>query len=246
MPRSAIVLGAGGARGFAHMGVLYALEELGLKPDIVVGCSMGALIGALYALRGSFQEAERVLRDMEKKVDPLKHSEVEGYLSGYFRETKIEDMDLRFACVAADITRRGAVFLPWLAREVVFAQGALWPAIRASIGTPIIFPELRYQGMILVDGGILDPIPAWVAKELGAERVLSVEIASIPRPGRLIRRGIFALWGYRTHKARKSAMAVSDTYIRIRLPYRSLDFHKGEEIARAGYRAFMRAFKKSA
>jgi NTE family protein len=242
MPRRALVLGAGGARGFVHMGVLYALERAGLRPDILIGCSIGALIGALYALKGSFAEAERVLREMSKI--PLSRDWIEGYLSEYFGNTLIEEMALGFACVSVDIRSPGAGVFPQLAREVVFRRGPLWPAIRASIGTPVIFPVFSYRGMRLVDGGILDPVPAWVAKEMGAERIVSVEVAGTPTIGGLIRKGIFAQWGYRVHRAKRRAMAVSDLYLRITLPYRSLDFNKGEEIAVAGYRAFIRASER--
>ena len=244
MPERALVLGAGGARGFAHMGVLYALERSGIRPDMVIGCSIGALIGALYALRGSFAEAESVLREMGKWPDPLNRERIEGYLSEYFGNTLIEEMALGFACVSADISRPGASLLAHTAREVVFKAGPLWPAVRASIGTPIIFPAFRYHGMKLVDGGILDPVPAWTAKEMGAERIISVEIAGPRTPGGFIRRGVFAQWGYRIHKAKKRARAVSDVYVRILLPYRSLDFSKGEEIAIAGYRAFAGALER--
>lgn len=181
---NALVLGGGAAKGFAHIGVVKALEEAGFRPDLVVGCSMGALVGAFYSdgvkphiMRG----IARMVSGTKKKASdfiPAKlsssalfdASKIEEFLVDFFGERRIEELPLRFACVAVDIAE---------GEELVFDAGLIAPAVRASISIPGVFPPLRRGKMILVDGGLLDPVPVRVARDMGAKRVLAVNV--IPR-----------------------------------------------------------------
>lgn len=181
--RNALVLGGGAARGFAHVGVVRALEEAGFNPDLVVGCSAGALVGAFYAdgVRSHIMRGiTRMVSGTKKKASefiPAKPSasalfdasKIEGFLVDFFGERKIEDIPTRFACVAVDIIE---------GQELVFDSGLVAPAVRASISIPGVFPPLRRGKMILVDGGLLDPVPVRVARDMGAERVLAVNVIS--------------------------------------------------------------------
>jgi len=179
----ALVLGGGAARGFAHVGAIRALEEVGFRPDLVVGCSMGALVGAFYAdgvkshiMRG----ITRMVSGTKKKASdfiPAKlsssalfdASKIEEFLVDFFGLRRIEELSVPFACVAVDIVE---------AEELVFDSGLIAPAVRASISIPGVFPPLRRGKMILVDGGLLDPVPVRVARDMGAEKVLAVNVIS--------------------------------------------------------------------
>lgn len=179
----ALVLGGGAARGFAHVGVVRALEEAGFRPDLVVGCSMGALVGAFYAdgVRSHIMRGiTRMVSGTKKKASdfiPVKPSssalfdasKIEEFLMNFFGERKIEELSTPFACVAVDIME---------GEELVFDSGLVAPAVRASISIPGVFPPLRRGKMILVDGGLLDPVPVRVARDMSAERVLAVNVIS--------------------------------------------------------------------
>ncbi|MEO0179696.1 MAG: patatin-like phospholipase family protein [candidate division WOR-3 bacterium] len=181
--RNALVLGGGSARGFAHVGVVRALDEFGFRPDLVVGCSMGALVGAFYAegVKSHIMLGiTRMVSGTKKKASefiPVKPSasalfdatKIEEFLINFFGERRIEELSVPFACVAVDISD---------GQEVLFDSGLVAPAIRASISIPGVFSPLRRGRMILVDGGLLDPVPVGVARELGAERVLAVNVMS--------------------------------------------------------------------
>ena len=180
---NALVLGGGAARGFAHVGVVRALEEAGFKPDLVVGCSMGALVGAFYAdgVRSHIMRGiTKMVSGTKKKASdfiPAKPSasalfdasKIEEFLIDFFGQRKIEELSVPFACVAVDIIE---------GQELVFDSGLVAPAVRASISIPGVFPPLRRGKMILVDGGLLDPVPVRVARDMGAERVLAVNVIS--------------------------------------------------------------------
>ncbi len=184
--RWALVLGGGAARGFAHVGVIRALEERGFKPSLVVGCSMGALVGAFYALGTRPRAMEGIARfisgDPKKAraflpVRPsaqglLDPSKVEDMLESFFGGVKIEDLEVPFAAVATDIVSK---------EEVVFTSGGVAPAVRASISIPGLFPPVRFGKRVLVDGGVLDPVPVRVARKLGAERVVVVNVVKDAR-----------------------------------------------------------------
>lgn len=179
----ALVLGGGAARGFAHVGVVRALEEAGFRPDLVVGCSMGALVGAFYAdgVRSHIMRGiTRMVSGTKKKASdfiPVKPSssalfdasKIEEFLMNFFGERKIEELSTPFACVAVDIME---------GEELVFDSGLVAPAVRASISIPGVFPPLRRGKMILVDGGLLDPVPVRVARDMSAGRVLAVNVIS--------------------------------------------------------------------
>jgi len=181
--KNALVLGGGAARGFAHVGVVRALEEVGFKPDLVVGCSMGALVGAFYAdgVRSHIMRGiTRMVSGTKKKASefiPAKlsssalfdASKIEEFLVDFFGQRKIGDLQAPFACVAVDIVE---------GEELIFDSGLVAPAVRASISIPGVFPPLKRGKMILVDGGLLDPVPVRIARDMGAERVLAVNVIS--------------------------------------------------------------------
>ena len=180
-----VVLGGGGPRGFAHLGVLHALELAGVPVDVVGGTSIGAVMGALWAQ--GLPHAERVERALRAftRSGPLMSptlplvaissgNRVDRLLAEFFGGTSIENLPLRFFCVSANLTR---------AEEVIHERGELWRAIRASLSLPGIFPPVYYDGDLLVDGGALDNVPTEVMRaRVGGGTVIAVDISPAVEP----------------------------------------------------------------
>jgi predicted acylesterase/phospholipase RssA len=180
-----LVLGGGGPRGFAHLGVLRALEEAGVPIDAVGGTSIGAVMGALCAQ--GLDDAERVERAITafaasgrlvRPTLPLialsSGRRVDQLLAEHLGTTLIEDLPLRFFCISANLTR---------AEEVIHERGPLWPAVRASLSLPGIFPPVYADGDLLVDGAALDNVPAGVMRErVGSGCVIAVDLAPEVEP----------------------------------------------------------------
>ncbi len=160
-PRVSLVLGSGGARGLAHIGIIQWLDDQGYRVESIAGCSMGALVGGIYAAGK--------LDDYRDWVCALRRTDVLRFLDLAFRssglikgdrimdrlrqmvgERTIEEMPIAFTAVATDIERQ---------REVWISKGPLFDAIRASIAVPTVFTPHPYLGLTLVDGGLLNPVP---------------------------------------------------------------------------------------
>jgi len=175
-----VVLGAGAARGWAHIGALQELDALGVRPDVVVGSSIGSLVGGCYAA-GKLAMLEAFARSLTKRrvFGFIDFSFAGGGLMGGERlrarleaelgGTRIEDLPIRFAGVATEI---GGGHEIWLRR------GLLSDAIRASYALPGVFEPVRVDGRWLFDGAIVNPVPVSVARALGAERVIAFNISS--------------------------------------------------------------------
>ncbi len=180
-----LVLGGGGPRGFAHLGVLRALEEAGVPIDAVGGTSVGAVMGALYAL--GLDHAERVERAVTaftrsgRLVSPTlpliavsSGHRVDRLLAEHLGSVNIEDLPLGFFCVSASLTR---------AEEVIHERGPLWPAVRASLSLPGIFPPVYAAGDLLVDGAALNGLPVDVMRDrLGTGCVVAVDLSPDVEP----------------------------------------------------------------
>ena len=178
-----LVLGGGGARGFAHLGVLRALEEAGVPVDVVGGTSVGAVVGASFAL--GLDHAERVRRALviarrsRRMVAPTfplvalsSGRGADRLLAEALGGTPIEDLPVRFFCVSASLTR---------AEEIIHERGPLWPAVRASMSLPGIFPPVYAGGDLLVDGAALNNVPVDAMRgRVGNGCVVAVDLA----PGR--------------------------------------------------------------
>ncbi len=156
-----LVLGSGGARGLAHIGIIHWLEEQGYEIKTIAGSSIGALIGGIYAA-GKLDIYEKWVRALQKK-DVLNLLDFAFSRSGLFSgdkimqtleellgDVKIEDLPIKFTAVASDLDAE---------KEVWFDDGSLFEAIRASISIPTIFTPVTYRGHMLVDGAMLNPIP---------------------------------------------------------------------------------------
>jgi len=176
--RVGLALGSGSARGLAHIGVLRALVEAGIRIDMVAGTSMGAFVGAMFAA-GKLDELEKEFRGMgwqgiASLVDPVfpRSGLIDGLKIGEFVKRHvaapdIEALPIPFRAVATDIST-GA--------EVAIESGSLIEAVRASIAVPGVFNPVRCNGKVYVDGGLVDPVPVRVAREMGAEVVIAVDL----------------------------------------------------------------------
>jgi NTE family protein len=183
-PLIGLVLSSGGARGAAHTGVLKVLEEHGVPIDIIVGTSMGAMVGGVYAAGVSIEKIEeewiktdiiRVARNFLPTF-PLhgwsSGSSVYRMLQNLLGDARIEELPIKFAAVAADIET---------GEEVVIREGLLVDAIRASSSVPGLFVPAEREGRFLVDGGLVNPLPVDVARRLGADAVIAVDVGYYPR-----------------------------------------------------------------
>jgi NTE family protein len=178
-PRVGLALGSGSARGWAHIGVIRALEEAGIRPDIVCGTSIGALVGAAYAA-GELEAFEQwVLRlemrdvvsfmDVNLRGGLLKGRRLMGFFQQHFADRPIEQLKLPFAAVATAL-HSGA--------EIWLRSGSTLDAVRASIALPGLFTPALYDGTVLVDGGLVNPVPVSLARAMGADLVIAVDLAT--------------------------------------------------------------------
>ncbi|UCV17731.1 patatin-like phospholipase family protein [Ferribacterium limneticum] len=177
-PKIALVLGSGSARGLAHLGVIRAIEAAGIEVDFVVGTSMGALIGAIYAA-GKLDDLETTFKtfDWKKtlaffdvilpKSGLLDGAKVSELIRAHIHADSISALRKPFAALATDIVNGD---------EVVIRHGDVIEAVRASISVPGIFTPVRSNGRILVDGGLTNPVPVSVARAMGADIVIAVDL----------------------------------------------------------------------
>ena len=182
-PKVALVLGGGAARSFAHVGVIRTLEKSKIQIDIVVGTNTGSLIGAIYADKKSAAELERIALTLEERdvfdynfINPTqgfaRGERLEDFLSKRLAAKEIDQLKLPFAAVATDI-QNGEV--------VVLQSGSIARAVRASSAIPGIFTPVSYQGKMLVDGGVLYNVPVDIARKMGADVVIAVDLGAGPK-----------------------------------------------------------------
>lgn len=177
-PRIGLALGSGSARGLAHLGVIRAIEDAGIKVDCIAGTSMGALIGAIHAA-DKLDELEAAFLGFDWKktasffdvVLPksglLDGARVSELVRAHIHAETIETLPIPFAAVATDLVS---------GEEVVIRSGDVIEAVRASLSVPGIFTPVRSNGRILVDGGLTNPVPASAARAMGADIVIAVDL----------------------------------------------------------------------
>jgi NTE family protein len=176
-PRLGIALGSGSARGWAHIGVLRALHEAGIEPDVVCGTSIGAFVGAAYA-SGDLDPLEAWVgglsrRDVLGFFDVslagglIKGARLLDFASTSFLDNTFADLDRPFACVATDLAT---------GREIWLREGSVATAVRASIALPGLFSPQLLDERFLVDGGLVNPVPVSLCRALDAEIVIAVDL----------------------------------------------------------------------
>ena len=176
-PRIGLALGSGSARGWSHIGVIKALERAGIVPDIVCGTSIGALVGAAYAA-GEHERLEPWVRSLkwQSVVGLVDWKMGGGLMAGgklvnFFRsqyaDPGIEQLPKAFGCVATDLAS---------GREVWLRSGSVIDAVRASIALPGVFTPAMQDGRLLVDGGLVNPVPVSLCRAMGADIVIAVDL----------------------------------------------------------------------
>lgn len=180
----ALVLGGGAAHGFAHIGVIKALESQGIVPDMVIGTSAGSLVGALYAAGNNGFALQKMAMEMDeaaisdwsvpffaKSSGVLKGDALQNYVNAAVHNLPIEKMKIPFAAVATDLNSG----LP-----VLFQRGNTGEAVRASSAVPGLFQPVKIGDHMYVDGGLVAPVPVHFAREMGADFIIAVNISVQP------------------------------------------------------------------
>jgi len=181
----ALVLGGGAARGFAHIGVIKALEAQGIVPDIVVGTSAGSVVGALYASGMSGFELQNLALQMEEEMvadwtlpnrGVLKGEALQNFINQRVKNLTLQKMPKPLGVVATDLQS---------GEKVLFRRGDTGTAVRASSAVPGMFQPVEINGRDYVDGGLTSPVPAQSARTMGADFVIAVDISNVSRRNRL-------------------------------------------------------------
>jgi NTE family protein len=191
-PKVGLALGSGSARGWAHIGVLRELADAGVVPDVLCGCSIGALVGAAYA-DGDLADLERWvsglrwqdvvgLLDVSLSGGLLKGDKLIAFFERHFVDKEFSALPLPFACVATDLAS---------GREIWLRDGSVAAAVRASIALPGLFAPVTRDGRLLVDGGLVNPVPVSLCRALGADIVIAVDLGS-DIVGSSLKRGVAA------------------------------------------------------
>ncbi|MFL6717307.1 MAG: patatin-like phospholipase family protein [Burkholderiaceae bacterium] len=182
--RIGLALGGGAARGFAHIGVIKALEAQGIVPDIVVGTSAGSVVGALYAAGNNGFKLNRMALEMDeaaisdwavplfaKSSGVLKGEAIQRYINRSVRNAPIEKFPIAFGAVATDLQN---------GKPILFQRGNAGMAVRASSSVPGVFQPVKIGDKTYVDGGLVAPVPVRYAREMGADFVIAVNISADP------------------------------------------------------------------
>ena len=179
-PIIALVLGSGGARGYAHIGVIEVLEKNGIHPDFIVGTSAGSIAGSIYASGKTAQQLKDIALNMQ--VNDVREfniglqgffdgSKVENYVNEQVDQKRLEDMKIPMYVVATELKH---------GNKVIFNKGSTGQAVRASISIPSMFVPVNISGRDYVDGGLVSPVPVNVARDLGADIIIAVDILAQP------------------------------------------------------------------
>ncbi len=175
-PRIGLALGAGATRGFAHIGVLQAMEELGIRPDYISGSSIGAIVGALYAAGVSPKVMEGIAYNLEPglcydicmpRKGFIQGNKLENMIRILTRNKDFEELDIPLAVTAVDLIT---------SERVILNTGNVARAVRASISIPGVFKPVYDGDRVLVDGGILERVPVNVVREMGSDIVIGVDV----------------------------------------------------------------------
>ena len=176
-PRIGLALGSGSARGWSQIGVIRALEQAGISPDVVCGTSIGALVGAAYAAGeiGRLHDWVKGLRwqsvvgmvDLRMNGGLIAGGKLVDFFRAHFRDEGIARLPKAFGCVATELAT---------GREIWLREGSVIDAVRASIALPGLFTPVERDGRLLVDGGLVNPVPVSLCRAMGADVVIAVDL----------------------------------------------------------------------
>lgn len=176
-PKIGLALGSGGARGFAHVGVLKVLKEANIEIDHIAGCSMGALVGSMYCVGHTMEDMYKMATLFRRKFYMDYTLPKMGLISGkkiyqliylLSHGKKLEELNPKMSIITTDLIS---------GEKVILDSGLIAEAVRASISIPGIFVPVKKQGRLLVDGGVIDRVPVSILKEAGADITIAVDIS---------------------------------------------------------------------
>ena len=185
MKKLGFALGAGGARGIAHIGFLQAMDESGIRPDFVSGSSMGSIVGACYCKGMKPSQMLEIVRELKAsdivnlslapitKLGLMKWTKVRKMMSGFLENCDFKDLPIPFSCVSVDLKS---------GKLVTLSEGSVVDAALASSSMPTVFRPVEKDGMLLTDGGVLCRVPFRQVKAMGAEAVVAVDVLGGVRP----------------------------------------------------------------
>ncbi|HEY4496523.1 MAG TPA: patatin-like phospholipase family protein [Candidatus Paceibacterota bacterium] len=258
MKKIGLALGGGGAKGLAHIGIIKALKEANLPIDYIAGTSMGAVVGAWYASKLETEELEEIsVNTKRRNLFPIAEilsankkslfvgDAIEKLLKKYFDKDKIEDCKIPFAAVATNMKD---------GEPMPIKSGYLADAVRASSSIPVVFSPVHLEGDVLVDGGLSNPVPADIVKEMGADYVIAVDVSSKwPDHNHDLfeSRGFYATMmesmAIIEYQLAKNILKEADLVIRPSvMRFNWPDFDNAEEIISLGYREGRRFIKEIA
>jgi len=239
-PKVALVLGGGAVRGFAHIGVIKVLEAQGIQPDMVVGTSAGSVVGVLYAAGYSGFELQKLAFKLEEDsvgdwMLPdrgfIKGEALQDYINQAVHKQPIEKLKKPFAAVATDLQS---------GEMMVFRRGNAGMAVRASSSIPGVFQPVAINGHDYVDGGLVSPVPVNVARMLGADVVIAVDISAKPRYAKVegLTDILLQTFGIMGQAVGKAELAGADVVIRPNtIGFGSADFARKHEAILEGEKA---------
>ncbi|GIN19050.1 MAG TPA: esterase [Bacillus bacterium] len=185
-PKIGLALGSGGARGFAHLGVLKTLKEHSIPVDMIAGSSMGALIGCFYAFGHDIGQLIKLSKAFKRqyyidftvpKMGFIAGNRVKNLIRLFMQGKKLEDLDIPVAVIATDLQT---------GEKVVFKTGPIPEVVRASISIPGVFVPEKVNGKLMVDGGVADRVPVSTVKEMGANIVIGVDVSRVNRRAEIL------------------------------------------------------------
>lgn len=248
----ALVFSGGSARAFAHIGVIKVFEEAGIRPDLIVGTSGGSIVGALYAsgMKAAALEAlshqadgvftsdadwSRLLR--LKSLGLMAGNALHGFVGEHVGHRSIEKMQIPFAAVATDLGSGNAV---------AFTRGDAGHAVHASSAVPGVFEPVEIQGKLYADGGLSSPLPARIARGLGARVVIAVDVIYPPADSGSLRSPIdvmFQTFLVQTYRLKETEISAADLVIAPHIPVTTSQygFKDREMLIAAGEAAARRA-----
>ena len=174
-----LALGSGASRGWAHIGAIRALERYGIEPDIVCGCSVGAVVGAAYAA-SNLDSLEEWITSLTR-LELAKYAEL-SFRSGLVNKSRLKDSFTRYVCPEGTTIQSLEKLFGTVAtdlqsgREVWFTKGDALTAVWASMSLPGLFPPVRFEDKWLVDGGLVNPVPVSMCRSMGADVVIAVDL----------------------------------------------------------------------
>ncbi|MDL2225339.1 patatin-like phospholipase family protein [Eubacteriales bacterium OttesenSCG-928-M02] len=175
-----LALGGGSARGFAHIGILDVFEKEGIPMDYICGCSMGALVGSIYCTGTDLAMLEKLICQVREKdffdvtlprKGLIKGAQFREFIKILTHNKSFDEMQIPFSCVACDISA---------GKTVTFSKGKVYDAVRASISIPGAFEPHFIDGVMYVDGGVLDIVPIPQTRDMGADVVIAVNVSPAP------------------------------------------------------------------